>query len=193
MGWGDVFKAAMPTWAGSYGADDAEEYWDAANAGGTGGSDAFQEYLDLLRRQQAQQEQTAEREEERAETLSDYRRNQIADRTGYAGTVMVGDATQRSDATLAAEMEALRVAETPGRVPGSPTAGERQIITYEQAQQQEREDTAESLRILSGEQYDVEDEYRRLLQQFEDDGTDASRQAYYDFVDQYPWLGAPNI
>lgn len=88
---GDIFQAAGNLVGGGGG-----------NTGG--GFEGFASFYSWLMQQQEQQRTLAERDLERSKALTEYRRGEIQDRTGYAGLVNVGDATLRSDATLAAEM-----------------------------------------------------------------------------------------
>lgn len=123
--WDNLFKS----WTGIGG----------ANAPGAG-ANAMQEYLDWIRQQQADLELSAEQNKLQAEALTNYRRGELADRTGYAGLVNVGDAVKRSDATLAAEMAQL-----------DPTDPER--MAYEDAIAAEAEANRINLTYITGEAF----------------------------------------
>jgi hypothetical protein len=91
---GDVFQSAGNMLFGTSG-----------NMGG--GFEGFSDYFNWVMKQQEAQRTLADRELEQSKALIEFRRSEIQDRSGYAGLVNVGDATLRSDATLAAEMEKL--------------------------------------------------------------------------------------
>ena len=118
----------------------------------------FGEYLDWLKDEAAKQELLEERETEQAETFADLRRGGLADRTGFAGLVNVGDAARRTDATVAAQVAGLD-ADDPARQ------------VYEDALASEREDRSKQTRVISGEQYRAEDALAALQERLEDDAT----------------------
>lgn len=139
-----------PWW--EWGKDAIDSVTGGGGDGDAGGAatDPFTDYLDWVEAEQAKIELEAEREELTAEALTEFRRGELADRTGYAGTALVGDAAQRTDETLAEEMTALD--------PSDPT---RQA--YEAALAAEAETEEEMLRIISGEQFDIEDAEAKAL------------------------------
>ena len=147
--------------------------------GDGGGSDSMQAFLDWMMKEQERQKTLSGRELELSETLADYRRGELLDRSGYAGLVGVGAAVERSDATLAAGMAGLE-AEDPTRV------------AYDAALAAEAADKAGSVRTLTGERYEAEDaleELRRKLNEAGAAGPDASLMAdARALAGKYTWM-----
>jgi len=113
--------------------------------GGGGGDGGMGAYLAFQRGQQQKVELEAERQETLSRATTDLRRNTLADRRGYGGSVNVGSAAPNlTDRTLRARMLALP--------PEDP-----QRVAYEAAQEREASLTAEHRRIQTGEEFKVVD------------------------------------
>ena len=157
--------------------DSVQNIWDdireplglGGGPGGPSGTDPYQAFLAWQIEQAAKQEEMTEWEEEQARAITTMRRGEIADRTGFSGLVNVGDATERSDATLAAEMAEL-ASDDPTR------------IAYEDALEAEREQTRQLWRTITGERYEEEDAAvteteNQRRQQVHDDNVAAQEEA----------------
>ena len=140
----------------------------------------WEEHLYWLKEEARKQELLEEREIEQAETFADLRRGELADRTGFAGLVNVGDAVRRSDATVAEQVSGLD-ADDPARQ------------AYEDALASEREDRSKQTRVISGEQYRAEDAMTELEERLEDDMSpedwETFRTDYEEFTEEYDWYG----
>lgn len=160
-----------------------DQLFGGGGGGGGGGTDYLEWYKEYILDQQAKQELAAERTDEQAETQAEYRRNEIADRQGYAGLVNVGDAVQASDATLAAQM-ALLPADDPQRV------------AYDKAIRDEAADRAQATRIITGEQYEVEDKFNALTEGLDDLGVEDIQKRLDDLgklTGEYDWYDAADV
>lgn len=122
--------------------------------GGGGGAGGYYELLAWMEDQQQRLEELDERERETAEARTSLRRGELLDRPGFSGLVNVGDAVQRSDATLAAEMETL-AADDPTR------------LAYEDALATERAERGKQKRMLTGEYYEAEDAFAALRERLD--------------------------
>ena len=117
----------------------------------------FAGFLRELKKDQAKLEEDEERAIEQAESFIGLRRGDFADRTGFAGTVNVGDAVRRSDATVAAEAAGL-AEDDPGR------------LAFEDALAAETETRALQTRTITGEQFRFEDALAALEVRLRDAG-----------------------
>lgn len=115
--------------------------------GGGGGDAALLAFLAFQREQQEKLELEGERAEEFAETLTEFRRRQLSSRGGFAGSVNVGPAVIDTQARLARRM-ALLAADDPTR------------IAFEEARAERAQEASLSRRILSGEEFEIEDQIR---------------------------------
>lgn len=124
--------------------------------GGSGGAAGFDDFLDFLKKEQAKLKELTEREREQAESFAGLRRGELADRTGFAGLITVGEAVQRSDVTLAAEIDLL-------------AEGDPQRQAFQDALSAETAQRAKQTRVITGEQFRAEDALAALQERFDED------------------------
>lgn len=153
--------------------------------GGGGGSDpsaGMDQYLAFLKNEEAQQVKETAQQKVQSATLAGIQRSDLLNRPGYTGTVNVGDAQQRTAATLDKQMQ-------------DPTADPTQKANYNTAIQQQKEDTAKGWRVISGQQFEGEDALTQLTGSVRAVGWDAHSAALDPFKGQlaelkkqYSWL-----
>ena len=138
----------MPTFPDPFGL-----FTDSGGGGGSAGG--MDEFLDFLKKQQSEQKELTEREREQAESFAGLRRGALADRTGFAGLVTVGEAVQRSDVTLAAEIGLL-------------DEGDPQRLAFQDALTAETQQRSLQKRVITGEQFRAEDAIAALRERLGD-------------------------
>ena len=148
--------------------------------GDTSAADSANALLAWFRQQAADQEKMSEREKASADASAMVRRNELADRTGYSGLINVGPAQERSDATLAAQMAGLDIAD-PSRV------------AYEEALAKERTDTETQKRTASGEQWAAEDALAKINVDLTGADLDATATALAAFKTKYSWYDTGDL
>ena len=138
------------------------------SGGGADPTAGMNEYFAWLKQQQQAQATDTARQKEQAVTISNVRRGEFLSRSGYSGDVNVGQAVERTAATLDAQMQQLlpkaggRISNAggtgPARAPGSPaappptaaTTAAAQYTTYEVALAKQQADTLDAYRTISG-------------------------------------------
>ena len=153
--------------------------FDFGGGGGGGGSGSFDEFLDFLQTQQKDLEELTERERLQATEFASLRRGEIADRPGFAGLVNVGEAVQRTDITLAADISAL-------------AEDDPQRLAFQEATAGEAATRARQTRVITGEQFEAEDALAALREDLEDATTqkdvDKITAGFEEFQEQFEFF-----
>ena len=166
------------------------------SGGGADPTAGMNEYFAWLKQQQQAQATDTARQKEQAVTISNVRRGEFLSRSGYSGDVNVGQAVERTAATLDAQMQQLlpktdprgnqaggRISNAggtgPARAPGSPaappptaaTTAAEQYTTYEAALAKQQADTLDAYRTISGIKYAAQDAETAVKTQITSDTT----------------------
>lgn len=134
---------------------------DIFGGGGGGGDGGAGALLEFQRKQQKRLREESKEAREEARTVSSFRRQQLARRTGFTGLVGVGEAVRPTQQRLA------------NRIAGLAT-DDPERTAFTEAVAQRRQNVTKSRQIVSGEEFDIRQRVRDFEEDFEDKGFNIS-------------------